>query len=88
MKVLWPGWFYGPNGEAQIFQCQEEVPDGWFDSPQKAVANCAVIARELRGNSAEGQTIEIIEAKKANNSAEEFSASPPKAKRPYRRKAK
>jgi hypothetical protein len=35
-KVHWPGWFYGPNGEAAIFQAQEEVPAGWYDSPQKA----------------------------------------------------
>lgn len=37
----WPGWFYGPNGEAQVFQNADEVPEGWFDSPQKATEHAA-----------------------------------------------
>lgn len=28
-----PGWRYGPNGEAQIFQTADEVPEGWTDNP-------------------------------------------------------
>ncbi len=38
MKPRYPGWRYGPNGEAQIFQCAEDVPEGWYDTPQEAVA--------------------------------------------------
>lgn len=85
-KPHWPGWFYGPDGAAEIFQCREDVPAGWEDHPSK------VIARELRGNSAEAQPIEIIEAVKAEMGGEtgaETKVSPPsKPKRPYRRKAK
>jgi hypothetical protein len=29
----WPAWWYGPNGEAQVFQRPEDVPDGWKTSP-------------------------------------------------------
>lgn len=30
-----PGWFYGPNGEAQVFDKVEDVPKGWQDDPNK-----------------------------------------------------
>lgn len=29
----WPAWFYGPNGESDIFNAAEEVPVGWSDKP-------------------------------------------------------
>lgn len=32
----WPSWRFGPNGQKAIFQSEEEVPDGWTDSPHKA----------------------------------------------------
>lgn len=38
MKPRYPGWRYGPNGEAEIFQCAEDVPEGWYDTPQEAAA--------------------------------------------------
>ena len=25
----WPAWRYGPDGEAEIFNSEEEVPPGW-----------------------------------------------------------
>ncbi|MDT8333001.1 hypothetical protein RQ831_18265 [Roseomonas gilardii] len=31
----WPAWFYGPDGEAGIFERQDDVPAGWTDSPQE-----------------------------------------------------
>lgn len=31
----WPAWHYGPNGESQIFQSEDEVPAGWEDHPSK-----------------------------------------------------
>lgn len=34
----WPSWRYGPNGESGVFERPEDVPEGWFDSPQKACA--------------------------------------------------
>lgn len=30
-----PSWYYGPNGEAEIFQSADEVPEGWLDHPSK-----------------------------------------------------
>jgi hypothetical protein len=30
-----PSWFWGPNGEAEIFQTEEDVPAGWVDHPSK-----------------------------------------------------
>jgi hypothetical protein len=36
-KAHWPGWFYGPDGEAQIFQSEAEVPKGWATTPEKAI---------------------------------------------------
>lgn len=29
----WPSFRYGPNGERQVFQRPEDVPEGWQDSP-------------------------------------------------------
>lgn len=32
-KGHWPAWFYGPNGEAEIFEGAADVPADWRDSP-------------------------------------------------------
>lgn len=29
----WPSWRYGPNGEAEIFKCEADVPYGWTKKP-------------------------------------------------------
>lgn len=34
-KVSWPAWYYGPNGESQMFEKAEDVPKGWQDDPNK-----------------------------------------------------
>lgn len=34
-KQRFPGWRYGPDGEAKIFNSEEEVPDGWARSPSE-----------------------------------------------------
>lgn len=31
----WPSWRYGPDGQSQVFQSEDEVPDGWEDHPSK-----------------------------------------------------
>ena len=31
-----PAWFYGPNGEAAIFNTADEIPASWADAPGKA----------------------------------------------------
>ena len=28
-----PSCRYGPNGEAQVFECADDVPEGWADHP-------------------------------------------------------
>jgi hypothetical protein len=38
VHVAWPSWRYGPNGEKQIFQGPDEVPEGWRDSPDFVTA--------------------------------------------------
>lgn len=35
-KVDFPAWYYGPKGEAEIFESAGDVPKGWLDHPQKA----------------------------------------------------
>lgn len=30
-----PAWFYGPNGQSQIFDDLSKVPSGWQDHPSK-----------------------------------------------------
>lgn len=35
MSVQWPAWYYGPDGQSEIFQDPLQVPDGWHDSPDK-----------------------------------------------------
>ena len=32
----WPAWFYGPDGEAAVFESEADVPAGWTDHPLKA----------------------------------------------------
>lgn len=31
----WPCWFYGPKGQSQVFNSEDEVPEGWHDHPSK-----------------------------------------------------
>lgn len=31
--IKFPGWRYGPNGEAQIFEREEDVPEDWTNNP-------------------------------------------------------
>lgn len=38
IRYLWPSWRYGPDGASKICYAAEDVPDGWFDTPDKLVA--------------------------------------------------
>lgn len=38
-SIQFPGWYYGPNGEAEQFNAIEEVPEGWLDHPAKFTGN-------------------------------------------------
>ncbi len=31
----WPAWFYGPEGQSQVFTSPLDVPKGWHDDPKK-----------------------------------------------------
>lgn len=46
-KPHWPGWFYGPDGAAEIFQCREDVPAGWEDHPSKVLSTAETEIAEI-----------------------------------------
>lgn len=31
--IPWPSWRYGPEGQAEIFACEADVPEGWTRKP-------------------------------------------------------
>lgn len=33
-RVEWPAWRFSPDGESAMFDCPEDVPDGWTNKPQ------------------------------------------------------
>lgn len=35
MVQHWPAWYFGPGGQAQIFESAADVPKGWKDNPAK-----------------------------------------------------
>lgn len=37
--IEWPAWRYGPNGAADVFNDESEVPHGWKDHPSKVAAS-------------------------------------------------
>lgn len=34
IRVEWPAWRYGPDGQSAQFEKPEDVPDGWTNKPQ------------------------------------------------------
>jgi hypothetical protein len=30
----WPAWYYGPKGEAAIFEGGDDIPKGWTTTPK------------------------------------------------------
>lgn len=34
-KNQFPGWYYGPNGEARVIESADAVPKGWKNRPWK-----------------------------------------------------
>lgn len=47
MTSQFPAWFYGPDGQARIFDCAEDIPAGWVDAPCKAIAAVADMAASI-----------------------------------------
>lgn len=48
----WPAWYYGPNGEAEVFSAKADVPKGWADHPSKA-AKAAEAAKDVKKSAAD-----------------------------------
>jgi hypothetical protein len=47
-KEEWPGWWFGPDGEQEVFKSPEEVPEGWTDDISKVreIRKAAKVAAE------------------------------------------
>lgn len=94
--VAWPSWRFGPDGEAQIFQSEDEVPEGWQDSPAKfkAGARPEVPARgdgtddketeakidALVQGNTQAALVEMLEAMKEVDDTLEFAPNWPKVR--------
>lgn len=65
-KQRFPSWRYGPNGEAKIFNSEEEVPKGWATHPD-------LVGKQSSGGSSNGpdddlkSEYERLTGKKAGN---------------------
>lgn len=40
-ETTFPSWFYGPDGQAAVFDDADSVPAGWQDHPSKVKAKPA-----------------------------------------------
>lgn len=52
-----PAWFYGPGGQAEIFQHENEVPEGWVDHPGKLPEQNASTGGPASFPAGEGDTV-------------------------------
>jgi hypothetical protein len=43
----WPAWRYGPKGESDIFNCEEEVPKGWNDDVSRLAKATLVVEEDF-----------------------------------------
>lgn len=65
-KKEFPAWYYGPKGEAKIFNTAEEVPKGWAKHPD-------LVGKQSSGGSSNGaddalkEQFERLTGKKAGN---------------------
>jgi hypothetical protein len=83
--AAWPAWYFGPDGQKQIFQSEEEVPEGWVDSPDKVGAapeeiieeNNDQVASLIESNTAEG-LVGMLEAMYERDATIEFVKTWPK----------
>lgn len=44
---MWPAWRYGPDGAAEIFNSEDEVPKGWQDHPSKVISPATTGSKPL-----------------------------------------
>lgn len=76
----WPSWRYGPNGEAEIFESEDQVPEGWLDHPAKfdtnspqAKADAAAAARQQAERQKDEESANALEALIDNFSQKELA---------------
>lgn len=83
----WPAWKYGPNGEAQIFESEDDVPEGWGSFPpgsepdevvDDSVPALRLTAAEKKAAKAAKEAAEAAE-KAAAEEAEKAAAEEPEA---------
>lgn len=66
-KVSFPSWFYDPkSGKGQIFQNEDEVPDGWVDDPNEC-AKAPVVQGQAESHG--GRNIREPEARQSEPEA-------------------
>jgi hypothetical protein len=76
----WPSWRYGPNGEAEIFESEDQVPEGWLDHPAKfdtnspqARADAEAVAKRQEALQKEDEAANTLEALIDNFSQKELA---------------
>jgi hypothetical protein len=89
----WPSWRFGPDGASQIFESEDEVPEGWVDSPSKlkgkkapaepatppSADKAAKINELVEGNS-QTELVAMLEKMHEADDSIEFATNWPKAK--------
>jgi hypothetical protein len=43
-----PSWRYGPDGEAEVFTSEADVPKGWEDHPSKVKETKAPVPKSTK----------------------------------------
>lgn len=69
--IKFPGFRYGPNGEAQIFDRAEDVPEGWTDNPNDFKTSNEAVVDEVpvpTEDTGKATTAPVEAKKKASNS--------------------
>lgn len=36
-RIEWPAWWHSPDGESQLFETAEDVPEGWTPKPPSVI---------------------------------------------------
>lgn len=89
MDNQFPKWMYGPNGEAEIFTSEEDIPEGWKDTPaafeQPKTGDTAVMSLEV-GNDAVAENEPDVHEVKQKVTATVSSATVLGKKRTKRKK--
>lgn len=60
----YPAWFYGPDGQSQVFNDDGEVPAGWHDHPSKVITSAKTGSKPMPA-----QTDKVPEAQRGSGPA-------------------